>query len=175
MRHRGKQKLTAFTLVTHMKRVAVVYVGHVRKLWSGLLKWARHSAESFHHRSLAKNGLYTRLSYWRHRRLAFRGVAIAMLVGALTWGLMVNQTVRATAIAPVNGSATVFNTVDTIYFDTHGATVTIDNYTRQFGGYAWSTDLGWIAMGDDENNPAGGVSIDKNGTVIGSAKALNGG
>lgn len=162
-------------LAIRIKRVVGFSVSLVRRSWGRLSKQIRHYTGALHRRSLAKNGLYARLSYWRHRRLVFRGVAVAILSGALVWGFVANQTVRATAIAPVNGSVTVLNTVDTIYFDTNGATVSIDNYTRQFNGYAWSTDLGWIAMGDDENNPAGGVSVDKDGVVIGSAKALNGG
>lgn len=81
------------------------------------------------------------------------------------------------AIAIATGSvATVVNTGHNIYFDSaaNHTNVTIDNYTRQMSGYAWSDDLGWIDFGLDADNTQGPVVADVNGHLSGKAKFLNG-
>jgi hypothetical protein len=80
------------------------------------------------------------------------------------------------AVAVAGTTGTIGNTGEKIYFDpgTYASNVTIDNYSRQMAGYAWSADLGWISFGTD-SNPSGPVVADTSGHLSGKAKALNGG
>ena len=79
-------------------------------------------------------------------------------------------------VAVLGTTQATTNTGEKLYFDpgTYASNVTIDNYSRQMSGYAWSNDLGWISFGTD-SNPSGPVVADTSGHLSGKAKALNGG
>ena len=157
MKHRVKLDRAVSGVVTGFRRLKLFVLGAFK---------ARVGSEKGTRAGLKLTG--------RHRVVLAGGLA-TVLFGVAIWGLLASQSVRATATAPVNGSVVAQNTAGVIDFDTNGAVVTIDNYSREFSGYAWSEDLGWIDFGDTEHNPAGGVSIDKDGVLIGDAKVLNGG
>lgn len=94
------------------------------------------------------------------------------LVGIATLAYNLSQ-VEATSTVPVTGYATVLSTGEKIDFDLDsGANVTIDNYTRQMAGYAWSEDLGWVSFGSGDN-PNGPVRAGVDGKLSSKAKSLN--
>ena len=57
----------------------------------------------------------------------------------------------------LSGEAEVLNTGSYIYFNSDGASVSVNNSTGIFSGYAWSTDLGWVNF---DNVLASGYSPD---------------
>ncbi len=101
-------------------------------------------------------------------------VSGGVLMGVVVGGLLYNSLqVEATSTVPVTGYATVLSTGERLEFDaSHGATVTIDNYTRQMDGYAWSEDIGWVGFGETDN-PSGSVTAAPDGSLGAGAQALN--
>jgi len=103
---------------------------------------------------------------------------IAMLGVYVSLPLIKNALKSAKADAPmvsVLGTASVLNTGGSIYFAAapYGSNVQVDNVTKQFTGYAWSADLGWIAFGSTDN-PSGPVAMDSTtGILSGKARVLN--
>ena len=92
--------------------------------------------------------------------------------------LFKNYVFAADAINLTEAStANVANTGEKIYFDSavHGANVTISYSTREFSGYAWSEDIGWVNFGGGVDNPFGPVLIDALGNLSGKAKVELGG
>jgi len=77
------------------------------------------------------------------------------------------------AVYAVSGVATVENTGATINFTAEGGNVSIESTTGVFTGYAWSSELGWIAFGSADN-PLGPVTVNLiTHAVSGEAKVLN--
>lgn len=117
-----------------------------------------------------------------HRHVHYSALAVISII-AISACLIVfssGSKVHATESAiPVSNSstATVLNTGEKIYFDseTYNANATIDNYTRQMSGYAWSADFGWVDFGGGDDNPDGPVVADSSGHLSGKAKMMNGG
>lgn len=81
------------------------------------------------------------------------------------------QVKGATGVA-VTGRASAVNTNGYLNFTDNNANVTLSNTTRQFDGYAWSDDLGWVAFGTQDNS-LGPVSYNAyTGALSGKAKVL---
>ncbi len=100
------------------------------------------------------------------------GVFVGLVVGCVLYN---SWQVEATSTVPVTGYATVLATGERLEFDSsHGANVTIDNYTRQMEGYAWSNDIGWVGFGGTDN-PSGSVMASVEGNLSSGAQALNAG
>lgn len=99
---------------------------------------------------------------------------VGLLMVVLALGVVYNlQKVIASSTVPVTGYATVLSTGEKIDFDSaSGANVTIDNYTRQMAGYAWSEDIGWVSFGGVDN-PDGPVRAGADGKLGLKAKTLN--
>ena len=75
----------------------------------------------------------------------------------------------------VTGRATSSNGGDLIFNSSpYHSNVTINNITKDFDGYVWSEDLGWIAFGSGDDNPNGPVHVDQvSGKVTGLAKVMS--
>jgi len=119
--------------------------------------------------------------YHRHvhySTLAFFSIAAVatVLMSMFSFSHKTNATDSTVPITDAS-TATVVNTGEKIYFSgaIYNANVTIDNYTRQMAGYAWSADLGWIDFGSGADNPQGPVVADISGHLSGKAKILTGG
>ncbi len=115
--------------------------------------------------------------YHRHVHFSVLGIFAGAMIALLSTASP-TQTHATGSTVPIlaSSTATVVNTGHNIYFDsvTNHTNVTIDNYTRQMSGYAWSDDLGWIDFGSNADNPQGPVVADVNGHLSGKAKFLNG-
>ena len=101
-------------------------------------------------------------------------LAVIFVVAFASGLIFFQQNKRAYAAAiNVTGTAAVLNTASTIDFTDNGANVTYDSSTHQFSGYAWSTDVGWIAFSviDNPNGPV--VFNNITGAVTGKARVLN--
>lgn len=116
-----------------------------------------------------------------HRHVHYSALAVAVVacvavVFTFTFAQKTHATGSTIAVTDTTG-ATVINTGAKIYFspDTYHSNVTIDNFTRQMSGYAWSTDLGWIDFANTGSSPANPVKADRTGHLSGKAKAINGG
>ncbi|MBU6388994.1 hypothetical protein KGQ71_00590 [Patescibacteria group bacterium] len=107
--------------------------------------------------------------------LATYTLAVVVLVSGVLLGGRISR--ASSSAITLTGSASVSNTGASLTFTpaSYNSNVTIDNYTRQLSGYAWSDDLGWIYFGGGNSNPAGPVLADKTGKLSGQALALNGG
>lgn len=83
--------------------------------------------------------------------------------------------VKADTIINVTGSAQVLNTPNYLYFTGYNANVKLNNDTHEFSGYAWSTDVGWVAFGFDAvDNPDGPVTFNPtSGAVSGKARIIS--
>jgi len=93
---------------------------------------------------------------------------IIISVVAVPW-----QVARAADTVNVTGNAQAVNSNGVIDFSGNNANVTITLSTKQFSGYGWSEDLGWIAFGTLDN-AEGPVSYNEtSGLLSGKAKALN--
>lgn len=102
--------------------------------------------------------------------------ATIIILGAM---LISNRHSSATdsAVAVIGETALIVNTGGKIYFDAspYASNATIDNYSREMAGYAWSDDLGWIDFANTGSDPADPVKADASGNLSGHAKVLNGG
>src|SRR3972149_4116508 len=93
---------------------------------------------------------------------------ITLVAVAVPW-----QVAYAVDTVNVTGNAQAVNSNGVIDFSGNNANVTINLSTKQFSGYAWSEDLGWIAFGTTDN-AEGPVSYNEtSGLWSGKAKALN--
>lgn len=77
----------------------------------------------------------------------------------------------------VSGRATLVNSNGDFNFNSapYHSNVAIDNISKNFTGYAWSEDMGWVAFGS-QDNADGPVAVDQvSGKVSGKAKVLSDG
>ena len=90
----------------------------------------------------------------------------------LTLWMIVPSKVFATGVA-VSGQATTVNTGTTLDFSANNSNVAIDTSTGTFGGFVWSTDVGWCNFGS-EGNSEGPVNVSlTDGEVSGKAYCAN--
>jgi len=135
-----------------------------------------------HSRFKAKFNWYKRWHQYRYHHHLHLGILFAYTILALTIALILGfatdkgiQAFETSATSvPVLGRAVVPNTTGELNFNgaPYGSNVSIDNLTRQFSGYVWSDDLGWIAFSTD--NPYNPVIINEvSGVVSGKAFVVN--
>lgn len=85
-----------------------------------------------------------------------------------------SKQVAATSI-DLEGRAQILNTNGYLNFTDYSANVTTSNIGCQFDGYGWSSDIGWVAFGTDDN-PVGPVTCNlTTGVLSGKAKVINDG
>lgn len=100
---------------------------------------------------------------------------IAIIVSGSFYVSTPHQTKASGDPVAVSGKGTFTNTSGDLDFNAapYQSNVTIDNVSKDFAGYAWSTDLGWVAFGTTDNDQ-GPVHVDgTSGIVSGKAKILN--
>ncbi len=122
-----------------------------------------------------KNIPVRKKSFW------FRtGIEIALIVAlAITiWPSVQEAVVKGDEDGPelaITGRATSAHGGDLIFNSSpYQSNAVINNVTKDFSGYAWSEDLGWIALGDGEDNPNGPVHVDQvSGRVAGLARVIS--
>lgn len=116
-----------------------------------------------------------------NRKLSWKRLLVVMSLTIMTLfssNILKNHVIAADIVTLDEAStARVVNTGEKIYFDLadHGANVTISYSSREFSGYGWSEDMGWINFGGGVDNSAGPVSIDAQGNLRGKAKVEMGG
>lgn len=110
------------------------------------------------------------------KKIVFNLIVIVLLlfvIGFSARQVYVLTARKADTIINVTGSAQVLNTPNYLYFTGYNANVTLNNDTHEFAGYAWSTDVGWVAFGAADN-PDGPVTFDAtSGAVSGKARVLD--
>lgn len=136
----------------------------------------------FHNKLRAKNKAYYRWHLFPYHKHIHYGVLVAYTIGVVIFCLSLfyhqDGILRSLAGGPlvgVTGKASVVNTYGDLDFNIspYGSDAMIDDETKQFEGYAWSVDLGWVAFGT-ENNVDGPVVIDATtGIVSGQAKVIS--
>jgi hypothetical protein len=136
----------------------------------------RETTQKLHARLSNRFRFYARWWEWRYHRHIHACLTVFSLIIVGVVLVASSKSALASSIVPISGYATIQDTGSNIEFDgSYGSNVTIDNWTRQMAGYAWSTDLGWIDFGIDANNPNGPVVADKNGVLSGEAEVVKDG
>lgn len=110
-----------------------------------------------------------KLEYFSERAVLFIFLAALLAFAGVIF------TFASTNTTPVTGKATILNTNVDLDFNAspYHSNVVIDTDTRQFSGYAWNNDVGWIAFGSTDN-PDGPVSVNATtGKVTGKARVLS--
>ncbi len=132
-----------------------------------------HTTKKLHDQLYQRVSLYARHWEWRYRK-HFHAITVSLVVLVVAFSLVAShKRALASSDMPVTGYIAVMNTNEKIYFGgDHGSSVTLDNFTRQMDGHAWSQDIGWVSFGT-ESNPQGPVTAGADGTLSGKAKALN--
>lgn len=147
-----------------------------------IVRHARKALKKLHHKTTKKlhGHLYKRFSLyarhweWRYRKHAHAFMGIALAVTLVVGFISMYGRSYAASTVPVAGDAAVLNSSEKIQFGAgFGSNVMIDNFTRAMQGHAWSTDIGYIEFGT-ENNPQGPVRAQSDGVLTGKAKAING-
>lgn len=114
-------------------------------------------------------------SFWLRTGIEF----ILIVALAITmWPSVQEAVVRGDEDGPeiaVTGRATTINGGDLIFnASPYHSNVVIDNITKDFDGYVWSEDIGWIAFGSGDDNPSGPVHVDQvSGKITGLAVAMS--
>src|SRR3990167_7031215 len=101
-----------------------------------------------------------------------------VVVGIAFILIFINLRSRSNPVTPaanvnVTGSAAVLNTGSSLYFTGYNTNVTLSNDTHQFVGYAWSTDVGWLAFGAVDNPDGPVVFNPTSGVVSGKARIIS--
>ncbi|OQB05294.1 MAG: Fibronectin type III domain protein [bacterium ADurb.Bin212] len=123
--------------------------------------------------------------YHRHVHYSTLTASILGVAVALSSFFYANPSQRSFANEPpseqsevpisVSGRATLVNSNGDFNFNSapYHSNVAIDNISKNFTGYAWSEDLGWVAFGSQDNSD-GPVAVDQvSGKVSGKAKVLS--
>jgi len=101
-------------------------------------------------------------------------VAAVVVISLISSLLYMNKHTSAAAI-DLEGRAQILNTNGYLNFTDYSANVTTSNIGCSFDGYAWSSDIGWVAFGTTDN-PDGPVTCNlTTGIVSGKAHVLNDG
>ena len=74
-------------------------------------------------------------------------IFLLFVIGFSSRQIYVLNVHKQDTIINVTGSAQVLNTPNYLYFTGYNANTTLNNDTHEFAGYAWSTDVGWVAFG----------------------------
>lgn len=109
------------------------------------------------------------------QHLLYSGCMHRLVVGILficIISLLSASTVMAASIQ-LEGSAEAYNSNGKLHFTDFNSSVSLDTDTGILSGYAWLDDLGWLAMGETDNEQ-GPVQINMDtGVVTGVAKVIN--
>lgn len=110
-----------------------------------------------------------------HKKPIIISSLVIVLVATLGISLLY-KTKKADAVAiNLAGRAQIFNTNGYLNFTDYSANVTTSNIGCQFDGYAWSSDIGWVAFGATDN-PDGPVTCNlTTGILSGKARVINDG
>lgn len=100
---------------------------------------------------------------------------IAVVITSMVVSMLyMNKKADATAI-DLEGRAQILNTNGYLNFTDYSANVTTSSIGCQFDGYAWSSDIGWVAFGSTDN-PDGPVTCNlTTGILSGKARVINDG
>lgn len=101
-------------------------------------------------------------------------VGLVFLITTLVTVTLPDSAKAEPVVPTLIGKATVVGTNGDLDFNSapFASSVTVDDTTRAFNGYAWSTDIGWIAFGSIDNE-WGPVTVDRvSGKLSGKAKTL---
>ena len=115
-----------------------------------------------------------------HKHVHWLGLLVYLAgLGFLAWVIVtasLPKVARAEITTPtVSGKATILSTNGDLDFNVspYASNVTIDDVTREFSGYAWSVDVGWVSFGSQDNE-AGPVVVNQvSGALSGKAKILD--
>ena len=109
------------------------------------------------------------------KKISILIVVTVVVVTALTASLFYKSK-KADAVAiNLTGRAQILNTNGYLNFTDYSANVTTSNIGCTFDGYAWSSDIGWVSFGTDDN-PVGPVTCNlTTGVLSGKAKVINDG
>lgn len=103
----------------------------------------------------------------------FLRILICLIFALFSILLLSPSKIHAASVSVI-GKASVLNTANSyLNFTNYNSSVTIDNVTGNFSGYAFLEDSGWVAFGTTDN-AAGPVNVSlTTGVVTGKAKVLN--
>jgi hypothetical protein len=98
---------------------------------------------------------------------------VVVLVATLGISLFYSSKKAGATAINLTGRAQVINSNGYLNFTDYSANVTTSNIGCQFDGYAWSSDIGWVAFGATDN-PDGPVICNlTTGILSGKARVIN--